>query len=115
MLLGNGEGKFIIAKDVFWIEALEVDELGAEVVDDGAEAQPAPPAGGHVEDVDVGVPLRHPLAPRLQGFRALHCHLSSSYNDPVEQEGPRRWSKKGTQEEGVCGRWKVREGLAREG
>ena len=96
MLLGNGEGKFIIAKDVFWIEALEVDELGAEVVDDGAEAQPAPPAGGHVEDVDVGVPLRHPLAPRLQGFRALHCHLSWSCNNPVERRGPRRWSRKGT-------------------
>ena len=75
MLLGNGEGKFIIAKDILRIQALEVDELGAKVVDDGAEAEPAPPAGGHVEDVDALVALRHPLAPSLQSFRALHCHL----------------------------------------
>ena len=75
MLFGNREGKLIIAKDVFWVEALEVDELWAKVVDDGAEAEPAPPAGGHVEDVDALVALRHPLAPSLEGFRALHCHL----------------------------------------
>ena len=107
MLLGNGESKFIIAKDVLGIEALEVDELGAEVVDDGTEAEPASPAGGHVEDGDALVALRHPLAPSLEGFRALHCHLSWSYNDPVERGGPRRWNREGAQKEGVCGRWQV--------
>ena len=107
MLFGNREGKLIIAKDVFWIEALEVDELWAEVVYDGAEAEPAPPAGGHVEDVDVVVALGHPLAPGLEGFRALHCHLAWSYNDPVERGGPRRWNREGAQKEGVCGRWQV--------
>ena len=93
MLLGNGESKFIIAKDVLGIKALEVDELGAKVVDDGAEAEPAPPAGGHVEDGDALVALRHPLAPSLEGFRALHCHLGSCSNS-VERRGSRRWNKK---------------------
>ena len=93
MLFGNREGKFIIAKDVLWIEALEVDELRAELVYDGAEAEPAPPAGGHVEDVDVVVALGHPLAPSLEGFRALHCHLGVAaiqWSREVQGDGTKR-------------------------
>ena len=93
MLLGNGESKFIIAKDVLGIEALEVDELGAEVVDDGTEAEPASPAGGHVEDGDALVALRHPLAPSLEGFRALHCHLGVAaiqWSREVQGDGTER-------------------------
>ena len=93
MLLGNGESKFIIAKDVLGIEALEVDELGAEVVDDGTEAEPASPAGGHVEDGDALVALRHPLAPSLEGFRALHCHLGVAaiqWSGEVQGDGTKR-------------------------
>ena len=93
MLLGNGESKFIIAKDVLRIEALEVDELGAKVVDDGTEAEPASPAGGHVEDGDALVALRHPLAPSLEGFRALHCHLGVAaiqWSREVQGDGTKR-------------------------
>ena len=106
MLLGNGESKFIIAKDVLGIEALEVDELGAEVVDDGTEAEPASPAGGHVEDGDALVALRHPLAPSLEGFRALHCHLGVQFSGAerskeMEQKGPQ---KEGARKGGRCKR-----------
>ena len=97
MLFGNREGKLIIAKDVFWIEALEVDELRAEVVDDGTEAEPAPPAGGHVEDGDALVALRHPLAPSLEGFRALHCHLGVAaiqWSGEVPEEGTKKSPKR---------------------
>ncbi len=57
-MCANLESELIVAKNVVWIEAIEVQELGAVVVDDGAEAESAPPAGRHVQDVDPGVALR---------------------------------------------------------
>ena len=97
MLLSNREGQFIVAKDVLRIQTLEVDELGAKVVYDGAEAEPAPPACGHVEDVDALVALRHPLAPSLEGFRALHCHLGVAaiqWSGEVPEEGTKKSPKR---------------------
>ena len=75
VLLCHREGELVVAKDVLRIETLKVDELRAKMVDDGTEAEPASPAGCHVEDGHPLVALRHLLAPDLQGFRALHCHL----------------------------------------
>ena len=100
MLLGNRKGKFIVAKDVLRIQILEVDELGAEVVDDGTEAEPAPPACGHVQDGDALVALGHSLAPGLEGFRSLHCHLGGTvihWSGEIQGSGtkktiPKWWS-----------------------
>ena len=74
VLLRHGEGQLVVAEHVLGVEAVEVDEVGAVVVDDGAEAEAAPPAGRHVVDADAGVVGRHPAAPRLQRLGPVQRH-----------------------------------------
>ena len=86
MLLRHTERQLVVAQHVVRVEAGEVDELGAEVVDDGAEAEAAAPAGGHVKDGHAGVALGDLAAPGLQGLGALHRHPARA----VGEEQP--WS-----------------------
>merc|ERR550532_1388032 len=67
----------VILQDVFRPQRGKVNEVWSEVVDDGTEGKPVPPASGHVSDGDGGVVRGDPLAPDLQGSdsSSLHGHL----------------------------------------
>lgn len=53
---------------------MEVDEVGPEAVEDGAEGEAVLPAGGHVGDLDARVSLGDAATPYLQGPGTLHGH-----------------------------------------
>lgn len=72
MGFGHPERQLVVAVNVLGVEAVEVDEIGPEVVDDGAKAEAVPPRGRHVDDVDLAV--GDMLAPVLQIFCALEGH-----------------------------------------
>ena len=72
------EGELVVGEHVIGVKTFKVEEIRAVVMDDGAEAQPVPPAGGHVEDVDPGVVLGDPAAPGLQGLRPVERHLANN-------------------------------------
>ena len=59
---------------LFWVKTVKVDEVWSESVEDGGEGETVLPGGGHVSDLDVGVPVRHAASPHLQRLRSLHCH-----------------------------------------
>lgn len=72
MSLGDPEGQLVVAVHVVGVEAVEVDEVWPEVVDDGAEAEPVPPRRRHVDDVDLAV--GDMLTPILQVLGSLKGH-----------------------------------------
>jgi len=73
MCFGNPEGQLVVAVDIVGVEVVEVDEVGPEMVNDGAKSQAVPPRRRHVDDVDFAV--GDVLAPVLQVLRSLQRHL----------------------------------------
>ena len=66
LLLSHPVGEGVVPQHVLPAQAGELDELRPEVVDEGAEGEPVPPAGVHVDDVDILVGVRHPTTPDLR-------------------------------------------------
>ena len=46
-------------------------------MEDGTESEAVLPARGHVEDPNIGIWLRDPAGPHLQGFGAGHHHVKA--------------------------------------
>jgi hypothetical protein len=84
-MCANLESELIVGKNVVRIEAVEVQELGAVVVDDGAEAESAPPAGRHVQDVDPGVTLRSTSCAFGSGREEILTKLTGPYSFEIQK------------------------------
>ena len=67
LLLGDSEGELVVVKHGPGLETLHgaPQQPGPEVVDEGAECDPVPPAQVHVQDVDILIARSHPSTPDL--------------------------------------------------
>ena len=74
MLFSHIESQTIVSENIIRVKTVIVDQMRVVVVDDGAEGEAAPPAGGHVQDVDVGVAGGDLPGPGLQRLGSSHCH-----------------------------------------
>ena len=82
LLLGDPEGQAVVVQDVAGVETLHTaaQQAGPEVVNQGAEGDPVPPALVHVQDVHILIERSHTPAPDLGEKCTLvtwyHYHLS---------------------------------------
>ena len=91
LLLGHVEGQAVVAEHVVRVQAVEVNEVGVVVVDDGAETEAIPPACGHVDDVDILVLRRDPLGPGLQRFGSGQSHRSITISLSCQSDVGLKW------------------------
>jgi len=81
LLLGDPEGQAVVVQDVARVETLHTaaQQAGPEVVNQGAEGDPVPPALVHVQDVHILIERSHTPAPDLQGVYSslLSRHFES--------------------------------------
>ena len=78
MLFGHVERQLVVLVHVVAVQRVPVDQMGAVVVNNGAEAEAVAPARRHVEYVDLGVRGGDVFAPGLQGFGSVQRHLVCS-------------------------------------
>ena len=86
-LLAGHEGQLVVLEAVLGRVALQggvVEGVGEEVVDEGAEAEPAGPGLGEVDHVDVGVVSGPALAPDEDG---LHLGAEGLLPGDAELDG----------------------------
>ena len=66
LCLSQTEGQAVVVQHVRRLEALVVQEVRPEVVDDGTESQAVPEGGGHVVNPHVLVVPHHSSSPDLK-------------------------------------------------
>ena len=71
--LANSKRKLVIPVHILRVEIVKVDEIGPEVMNDGAKPEPVSPRRGHVNDVDFAIGDK--FAPVFQVFSSLESHF----------------------------------------
>ena len=82
LLLGHPEGQGVVAEDVAGLEALHAaaQQPGPEVINQGAEGDPVPPALVHIQDVHIFIESRHAPAPDLREKIFVIVSSSNKYS-----------------------------------
>ena len=82
LLLGHSEGQAVVVQDVARVETLNTaaQQAGPEVVYQGAEGDPVPPALVHVQDVHILIERSHASAPDLGEKYTLVTELGYHYH-----------------------------------
>ena len=74
LLLGHSESQTVVSIHIIRIKAIVINQMRMEVVDDGAEGEATPPAGGHVKDINIDIARSDLLCPGLEGLGACDRH-----------------------------------------
>lgn len=72
MLLCHTERQFVVFIDIFFLQRIEIYEIGPVPVDERAEGQAVPEAGSHVGDAHVPIALALDPTPLLQSLHGRH-------------------------------------------